>query len=83
MRFRYRLAGYYFLQRLQNTQLHFSGRFARERYCQNLLGILYSCQEFQIPLNQQLGLARSGGCLDDKRTCDVERRNSSGIVVEK
>ena len=59
---------------------HFSGRLAGKRNGQHGVGFLLASQQPQVALDQQFGLARTCGGLDDERALRVERPFANPLV---
>ena len=47
----------------------------------HLLGLLHGGKQRQIALDQELGLARAGWCLNDERAAWIERGGASSVVA--
>ncbi len=67
-------------QGLQHAILHFCGSLARERYCNHLFRGIDRCQQPQVALDQEFGLAGTGRGLHDEGTGHVQRL-TTGLFV--
>src|SRR5690606_30816716 len=63
-----------------DTVAHLRGGLAGERDGDDLLGLFHGRKQHQISLDQQLGLARSGRCLNDERLRRVEGGPACGLI---
>ena len=74
VRLAHRCAQSSLLKFLQHAIAHFSGRFARKRYRQDLLRSLYPWQQRQNALGQELGFTRPGRSSNTKALRGIQRR---------